>query len=55
MPQLEEGNLWIRAILPRTISREDAARMAPRLRQVIAGIWLLLRARKPGKVPGAAL
>ncbi|HEV3166938.1 MAG TPA: efflux RND transporter permease subunit, partial [Isosphaeraceae bacterium] len=36
MPQLEEGNLWIRALLPRTASREEAARMAPRLRAVIA-------------------
>jgi cobalt-zinc-cadmium resistance protein CzcA len=36
MPPLEEGNLWIRAILPRTVSREEAARMAPRLRAVIA-------------------
>src|SRR4051794_33816777 len=26
MPQLEEGNLWIRAILPRTTSLENAAR-----------------------------
>ncbi len=38
MPQLEEGNLWIRAILPRTISLEGAARIAPRLREVIATI-----------------
>src|SRR5262249_44104993 len=30
MPQLEEGNLWIRAILPRTVSFEGASRMAPR-------------------------
>ncbi|WZO99407.1 CusA/CzcA family heavy metal efflux RND transporter [Isosphaeraceae bacterium EP7] len=36
MPELEEGNLWIRAILPRTVSLEEAARMAPRLRRVIA-------------------
>jgi cobalt-zinc-cadmium resistance protein CzcA len=36
MPQLEEGNLWIRAILPRTTSREEAARLAPRIREVIA-------------------
>ena len=36
MPELEEGNLWIRAVLPPTISREEAARMAPRLRAVIA-------------------
>ncbi len=38
MPQLEEGNLWIRALLPRTVSLEQAARMAPRLREVIASI-----------------
>ncbi len=38
MPQLEEGNLWIRALLPRTISLEEAARVAPRLREVIASI-----------------
>ncbi|MGE5756516.1 MAG: efflux RND transporter permease subunit, partial [Planctomycetaceae bacterium] len=38
MPQLEEGNLWIRALLPRTVSLEEAARMAPRLREVIASI-----------------
>jgi cobalt-zinc-cadmium resistance protein CzcA len=38
MPQLEEGNLWIRALLPRTVSLEAAARMAPRLREVIASI-----------------
>ena len=38
MPELEEGNLWIRALMPRTVSREDAARMAPRLRAVIASI-----------------
>ena len=38
MPELEEGNLWIRALLPRTVSREEAARLAPRLRAVIASI-----------------
>jgi cobalt-zinc-cadmium resistance protein CzcA len=38
MPQLEEGNLWIRALMPRTVSLEDAARMAPRLRAVMATI-----------------
>ncbi|MDB5350030.1 MAG: heavy metal efflux pump, cobalt-zinc-cadmium [Planctomycetota bacterium] len=38
MPELEEGNLWIRAILPRTVSLEEAARMAPRLREVIASV-----------------
>jgi heavy metal efflux system protein len=38
MPQLEEGNLWIRATLPRTVSLEGAARMAPRLREVIDSI-----------------
>src|SRR5262249_14089567 len=38
MPELEEGNLWIRALLPRTVSREEAARMAPRLREAIASV-----------------
>ncbi len=38
MPQLEEGNLWIRAVLPRTTSLEQAARIAPRIRSVIASI-----------------
>ncbi|MBX6312647.1 MAG: efflux RND transporter permease subunit [Isosphaeraceae bacterium] len=38
MPQLEEGNLWIRVLMPRTASLEEAARMAPRLRAVIATI-----------------
>ena len=38
MPELEEGNLWIRALLPRTVSREEAARLAPRLREVIASV-----------------
>ncbi len=38
MPQLEEGNLWIRALLPRTVSLEGASRMAPRLRETIASI-----------------
>jgi hypothetical protein len=34
---------------------ERLARMSGSVVQVVAGIWLLLRARKPGKVPGAAL
>jgi hypothetical protein len=34
---------------------ERLARMSGSVVQVIAGIWLLLRARKPGKVPGAAV
>jgi|GEM_PF-15510 len=38
MPELEEGNLWIRALMPRTVTREEAARMAPRLREVIASV-----------------
>ena len=38
MPPLEEGNLWIRAILPRTVTLQEAARMAPRLREVIGSI-----------------
>lgn len=38
MPQLEEGNLWIRATLPRTVSFESASRMAPKLREAIASV-----------------
>jgi len=38
MPELEEGNLWIRALMPRTVSLQEAARMAPRLREVIASV-----------------
>src|SRR5439155_16076427 len=38
MPELEEGNLWIRALMPRTVSLEEAARMAPRLREVMASV-----------------
>ncbi len=38
MPELEEGNLWIRALMPRTTSLEEAARMAPKIRAVIASV-----------------
>jgi cobalt-zinc-cadmium resistance protein CzcA len=38
MPPLEEGNLWIRALLPRTVSLEEAARMAPKLREEMLAI-----------------
>ena len=38
MPPLEEGNLWIRALLPRTVSLEGAAQIAPKLREVMASL-----------------
>jgi len=38
MPPLEEGYLWIRATVPRTVSREYAASIAPRLREVIGAV-----------------
>jgi heavy metal efflux system protein len=38
MPPLEEGYLWIRAIVPRTVSREYAESMAPRLRELIGAV-----------------
>jgi cobalt-zinc-cadmium resistance protein CzcA len=38
MPPLEEGNLWIRATLPRTVSLDEASRLAPKLREVIAAV-----------------
>lgn len=37
MPKLEEGNLWIRATLPMSISREVASRYADRMRGIIRG------------------
>ena len=38
MPPLEEGYLWIRATLPRTISLESAAKMAPQMRELVASV-----------------
>ena len=38
MPPLEEGYLWIRAIVPRTVSREYAASIVPKLRKLIAEV-----------------
>jgi cobalt-zinc-cadmium resistance protein CzcA len=37
LPKLEEGNLWIRASLPPTISLEEAEGYANRMRQIIRG------------------
>ena len=37
LPKLEEGNLWIRASLPPTISLEEAEGYANRMRQIIGG------------------
>jgi len=37
LPHLEEGNLWIRATLPPTISREEATPYVNRMRQIIRG------------------
>ena len=37
MPKLEEGNLWIRATLPMSISREEAARYMDRMRAILRG------------------
>jgi len=44
-----------RAVPTHGQAAERLARMSGSVVQVIAGLWLLLRARKPGKVPGAAL
>jgi heavy metal efflux system protein len=35
MPKLDEGALWVRATMPYTISFEEAAKIAPRVRQVL--------------------
>jgi cobalt-zinc-cadmium resistance protein CzcA len=37
MPKLEEGNLWIRATLPTSISLEQSARYVGRMRDVLRG------------------
>jgi cobalt-zinc-cadmium resistance protein CzcA len=37
MPKLEEGNLWIRATLPMSISREEAANYMDRMRAILRG------------------
>jgi cobalt-zinc-cadmium resistance protein CzcA len=36
MPHLDEGALWVRATMPYTISQEDAAKIAPQIRTVLA-------------------
>jgi cobalt-zinc-cadmium resistance protein CzcA len=35
MPELDEGNLWLRALFPQQTSLEDAAALTRRMRQVI--------------------
>ncbi|HET7826045.1 MAG TPA: CusA/CzcA family heavy metal efflux RND transporter [Anaeromyxobacter sp.] len=37
MPKLEEGNLWIRAILPRSVALEESAKLVGRMRDVLRG------------------
>jgi cobalt-zinc-cadmium resistance protein CzcA len=36
MPTLEEGNLWIRATLPTSVSLEQAAKYVSRIREIVA-------------------
>jgi cobalt-zinc-cadmium resistance protein CzcA len=35
MPQLDEGALWVRATMPYTISFDESAKIAPRIREVL--------------------
>lgn len=35
MPQLDEGALWVRATMPYTISFDESARIAPKIRQIL--------------------
>ena len=37
LPHLDEGNLWIRATMPTTISYSEASRVVPKMRAVMAG------------------
>jgi heavy metal efflux system protein len=36
MPHLDEGALWVRATMPYTISYEEAAKVAPQIRTIVA-------------------
>jgi cobalt-zinc-cadmium resistance protein CzcA len=36
MPHLDEGALWVRATMPYTISYEEAAKIAPQIRNILA-------------------
>ncbi len=35
MPQMDEGALWVRATMPYTISFDEAARITPKIRQIL--------------------
>jgi cobalt-zinc-cadmium resistance protein CzcA len=37
LPHMDEGNLWIRASMPPTISYSEAARLMPKLRDIMSG------------------
>jgi cobalt-zinc-cadmium resistance protein CzcA len=37
MPQLEEGNLWVRAVLPQDVSLESSAALATQIRGILRG------------------
>ncbi len=36
MPKLDEGALWVRATMPYTISYDEAAKITPKIRDVLA-------------------
>ena len=36
LPHLDEGNLWIRATMPNTISYTEASHIVPKLRDIMA-------------------
>jgi cobalt-zinc-cadmium resistance protein CzcA len=38
MPELDEGNLWLRAIFPQQTSLDDAARLVREIRQTVRGV-----------------
>ena len=37
MPQLDEGALWVRATMPYTISFDESAKVAPKIRDILRG------------------
>jgi cobalt-zinc-cadmium resistance protein CzcA len=54
MPKLEEGNFWIRATLPMSISLEQSAKYVGRMRAVILGCDAATEVSAPSPTTGTA-
>ncbi len=49
MPKLEEGNFWVRATFPTSISLEQTARYVPKIRNILLGCPMDPKASAPGR------